>query len=796
MSKHVIAVVILLHFFCFKINAQKILSCHVVGVSGQPLSLASIKLLNENINTLTDEQGNFQLKVKSGLIHLEVAYVGYKIKNLDIFTDTLKEKQLLITLELLSNTLRDVTVSGLKRKSAIATRSLVQIQDIPQSIVVMDQKVIKQQAAFDLTTITRNISGLNYTGNYSGGGSYEFFNARGFDLSNSQNYRWNGQMIWNLGDNYEDNIEQVEFLKGPTSILFGDVTPGGVLNFVSKKPLYDFATAINLKIGQWGLFRPSADVSGPLNTSKSLRFRLNSSYEQSNSFRDYVNERRWLIAPTVSWDITPAISICAEVMFRHSGSTDDAGLVSPDGTVKGLAKLSPHLFLGEPERRYLFDDQSYFLTTNWNVASHWHLRMVNFYGYTKNRPWGIWPGQPKPSGDLMRKQYGYYQALKNFSSSIDITGTFYTGSIKHNAVIGGDFQSTHFRYTDEGYLHFFDHFNIYEPVYGVTPNVLPPTTYLPFVSIIERAGFYAQDQLMFFKEKLHLLLGFRAGNTKQGNDYFQGHLIGTGYRGYKDDIINKFVFIPRIGLVYKPQKDLSLYASWSKGYEVNSPDIFSQNYQEFAHPPATISTQIELGSKASLLHSGLGVSLTLFRIDKHDPYGFTYLTDSAGNVNYDKYNVYYEGHHRSEGIELDIDGKLTKNLSVTAGAAYTKTKVIEDPGYASGNQLPNAPKYTGNCWLNYDAEGKLSGLSFGAGIFYKDKFFSFIDNDPSLVIPANYTIDVSAGYKWKGLGLQINVSNITNRVSYLNPWAYILYDVQPLRRAVVTLSYQFTKKKQ
>ncbi len=73
-----------------------------------------------------------------------------------------------------------------------------------------------------------------------------------------------------------------------------------------------------------------------------------------------------------------------------------------------------------------------------------------------------------------------------------------------------------------------------------------------------------------------------------------------------------------------------------------------------------------------------------------------------------------------------------------------KTKAIEDPGYHSGNQFPNAPKFTGNCWLDYDATGSLSGLSLGTGIFYKNKLFNFISNDPSLVIPSNYTLDVSA----------------------------------------------------
>ncbi len=201
--------------------------------------------------------------------------------------------------------LQDVTITGIKVKTATATKTLLKVQDIPQAISVIGQKEMREQAAFDLTTIARNISGLNFTGSYSGTGSSQFFNARGFDLNDAQNYRWNGMMIWNWGNNYEDNIERVEFLKGPTSILYGDVTPGGVLNFVTKKPQHEFMANVNLKTGSWGLIRPSFDVTGPLNAKRTLRYRLNSTFQYSNSFRDQVSMRKEFISPSIAWDITP-----------------------------------------------------------------------------------------------------------------------------------------------------------------------------------------------------------------------------------------------------------------------------------------------------------------------------------------------------------------------------------------------------------------------------------------------------------------------------------------------------------
>ena len=421
------------------------------------------------------------------------------------------------------------------------------------------------------------------------------------------------------------------------------------------------------------------------------------------------------------------------------------------------------------------------------------MRAVGFAGNTMNRPFGIWPDQPDSLGNFARNEYGYHQKLNNQSTSVDIYGSLYTGSVKHNLLLGAEFQATKYRYTNEGYLSPFDTTNISNPNSTSAATVSPlDSPYLPFESQIQRTGFYFQDQIMFFNEKLHLLLGVRAGQTKQGNHYFEDELAGTGYEGYTDDIVKINVVTPRVGLVYKPKRNMTIYGSYSQGYEINSPDIFAQNYLDFSTPPATSSDQVELGAKMNLLKDKLGLSLSVFRINKQNPYGYVYLDPE--NPNYDEYNVYYDGHHRSQGIELDIDGKICRTLSLTAGFAFTDATIINDPGYASGNKLPNAPKYNGNVWLNYEPMKKLKGFTLGSGVYYKDKFFSGIDNNPDLEIPVSYTVDVAVGYKYKQFGAQINVTNITNQINYANPWVFNLFEVRPLRRTVLTLTYNFRKE--
>jgi iron complex outermembrane receptor protein len=784
-------------FFNLSLQAQNtkgIVSGKITDVNGLPLSFINVTIKEAEYKTSTDEKGNYLLKMPAGRYTILASSIGYKGTGAQINIEAGKTLNVAFKLAEDITDMRDVVVSGVKAKSATATRTLMQIQDIPQSIVVIGQRVIQEQAAFDLTTITRNISGLNFTGNYAGAGSSQFFNARGFDLNDGQSYRWNGMMIWNLGNNYSDNIEQVEFLKGPTSILFGDVAPGGVMNFVTKKPLEDFMAKVDFKTGSWGLIRPAIDITGPITKDRTLRFRLNTSFEKSNSFRDSVSSRKEFIAPTIAWNITPKLSFNVEAVFKKSSATDDAGLVSPDGTIGGLKSLNPSLYLGEASHQYLYSEQDYFVTLTYEINKKWRLKTVGFYGNTDNRPFGVWFDSPDSAGNFARREYGYHQNSKTHTISAEVNGTFYTGAIKHNVLAGIEYQSTDYRYTNDGTLYLLDSSNIYHPRYEATPSPEPANSqYLPYVSIIARTGIYAQDQLMFFNEQLHILLGVRAGRTRQGNHYYQDQLAGTQFAGYTDDIISKNVITPRVGAVYKPRDWWSLYASYSQGYEINSADIFARNYLQYVSPPATTSSQVEFGSKTNLLNNMLGVSVSIFRIDKHNPYGYVYLDPL--HPDYDAYDVYYQGHHRSQGIELDADGKISPEWSVTAGAAYTKTEIMDDPGYPTGNVLPNAPKYTGNFWLNYEPAKILKGFSFGAGVFYKDKFFSTLANDPNLEIPPSYTLDASIGYKYNHMGIQLNAMNITNQVSYLNPWQFNMFDVKPLRQFILTLTYQISKSK-
>lgn len=764
----------------------------VTDSNSLPMSGVSIHCGETRIATLTDERGNFTLKMPEGNYRLAFSYVGFKQNEVMVEVSANTSTQIGIRLVASPSQMEEVVISTVKMQTTTVTPTRVQVLDVPQAISVMGQRMIRQQAAFDLTTLTRNVAGLTFTGNYSGAGSSQFFNARGFDLNETQNYRWNGMMVMNWGNHYADNIEQVEFLKGPASILIGDAAPGGVMNFVTKKPLADFSVNLNLKTGSWKLLRPSLDITGPILRDRSLRYRLNTSLEKKDSFRDDVSSTIAFAAPAIAWDISSKLTLNLEAVFNDSKATDDAGLVSPDGTAKGLRTLPPSLYLGEPRRQYLYNNNNYFATLTYELTPLWRIKAMAFNGKTTNRPFGIWFDQPNTEGDFVRRGYGFYRNSANRSFSAEISGMFFTGKARHNVSLGLEYQSSSSRHTNGGELDSLDIANIFSPTGSRSTSLEPAESPLrPYQMIIKRKGIHLHDQLSLPGGRVFVYGGLRLGSTSQGNRYLQKEVGGTEYEGLADDVTDKFMVIPRFGLIFKPADNYSIYSSFSKGFEVNSPDIFAKNYLEYSSPPATTSDQLELGVKTSFMENRFGMAMAVFLINKKKPYGYVYLDPE--NPNFDEYNVYYQGHHRSQGIEFEMDGRLFPFLTTNGGLAIISTRVVNDPGYPSGNRLPNAPKFSFNYWINYEHPVFLKRFSASTGVFYQGNSYPGIDNDPNLLMPNAYTWDAAIGYQQKQIGVQLNLMNITNQISYLNPWQFNLFDVKPPRQMVITLNYKFGK---
>lgn len=684
--------------------------------------------------------------------------------------------------------LKEVAVYGQKRQIASITKTPTPLIDLPISVQLVDKKLIEQQQIIDIRDAIKNVSGITVTGTYGDG--YAMFNGRGFGLNFNSNYRWNGIMMQTTGRLYGDNIERLEVLKGPASIQYGDVAPGAVLNFVSKKPLDYEYRRFEMKVGEYGLLRPSLDLSGALTKDKKLLYRLNTTYESSKHFIDKIRGKSFLLAPTITWKIIPDLDWTVELVARNDDRTFAPGLVSPDGTFEGLKKLKRGLFLGEPDNKHQTNDLSVYSTLNYKLNNNLAIRNVTFYSRSQEREESVFfPDGKADANDSLNRTTEFFQTFTYIKgTTLDLVGKFNTFGIQHDFVIGAD-------YTERDYTIFYNDpvllkpINIYNPVYGqdALPKIIGFEDNPDMPSqFIKRLGLYAQDQLKFWDNRIHLMLGLRYNRTVRGTDYTPA---APAPHTYKDDV--KKPVSPRLALLVKPWKNIAVYGSYTQSYEQNGWDEITNIMLS-----STNARQVELGAKANLLQEKLGIGLSLFQIDKKDIVGYVFGLDEPPTWDYLYYHDFYKwamyqgGHHRSRGIELDINGKITDQLSINLATSYIDATVVEDPAFQKGKQLEGNAKTTLNIWANYALnKGLLKGMDFGYGFFYKGKFYATTENNPLDEVRSYWSMDASIGYSYSSFFTRLNVSNFTNNTGYLARSG--LYEPLWVRRTVLSIGARF-----
>lgn len=753
----------------------------VISAEGAPLAGARVTLRGGARQGVTDDRGAFVLaEVPAGRWTLRAERLGHLAAERAVEVRSGEEAAVALSLAEGAVALEGLEVTTQRRRTASATRTETELLDIPQSIQVVGQDVIRRQAVLDLEDALRNVSGVTFTGTYNGG--YQYFSSRGFFLDNVANYRRNGVLLPNFGQNYADNVESVEVLKGPAGILYGDVTPGGIVNVVTKKPQPVAMRRLEVKLGQYGLVRPSLDVTGPLNASGTLLGRLNASYERSESFRDVVWNRGWMLAPSLTWAPGARTTWTVEGSLREDDRVGDPGLLSPDGTVEGLRRLPVSRFLGEREATYGYVDRTAVSTLEHRLAGTWTLRGTAAYGWQTRTPRNLYLREADAEGDVTRQQYFFHQARTTWSTALDLAGEVRTGPVRHRVLVGADWmrhRSHTGRFVEENLP---GAINLFEPVYGEQAFFGVPAEMDPTALLTWRTGLYAQDQASVWDDRVHLLLGVR------WNDYRSGlRDVDSGEREGED--ARERPLTPRLGVVLKPAPWLSAYGSYAESYEVTGFDWIDPSV---AVPP-TWGRQWEAGLKGDFFGRRLGVTLSAFRVLKEDVYGWASYTPENPAPDAESaergWYTYSGATHRSRGVELDFNGRVSEALLLTGSAAWTEAEIVEDPAYEAGNRLANTPRESASLWATWQPGARLKGVDLGAGVFYKGSFYGSDDNAPGGLVRANHTVDVAAGYERGPYRAQLNVTNLTDRRSFLGGFG--LWEPLWPRRVVLTLSTRF-----
>jgi iron complex outermembrane receptor protein len=320
--------------------------------------------------------------------------------------------------------------------ASTATRTDTPLRDIPQSIQVIPQEVIEDRNVTELGDALETAGGVVSAG---GRGTSVFgpdFLIRGFEVSNSV-FR-EGIPYFSLSPLSTNDIERVEVLKGPASVLFGQGEPGGVINLVSKKPLNEPFYSASFTAGNFDTYRGTLDFSGPLNESRTVKYRLNVSYENYDSFRNFVEGERLIFSPTLTWDIGTNTSINFYGQYTNNRETIDEGIVAFGN---GIVDVPRDRFLGEEFGEFEQEQFNLGYTLNHRISEDWSVRQA--LQYTQYKPIRFAPlfdSFDEETGELSRLEYYADGTYDRFFTNAEVIGKFNTGSIQHQLLFGAEYR--------------------------------------------------------------------------------------------------------------------------------------------------------------------------------------------------------------------------------------------------------------------------------------------------------------------------------------------------------------------
>lgn len=808
-------------------TATGLIQGHVLNENGQPLESIHILLKGTHQGATTTATGQFELSgLANGAYQLMVTGVGLQTierKVTVIGTDPVTlnlvmrgHAQQLQTVEIIGR--RETTYKN--DVSFIGSKTATPLKEIPQSISYITKEVLRDQGAFTMGDAVKNMSGVSqFT-------FYDDLTIRGFRMNGgSTTQLFNGLRtfsgFWKQPPvNY---LERVEVIKGAASALYGNTSPGGTLNRVTKKPLTTPQKSLMFTTGSFNTMRVLADFTGPMNESKTLLYRLNLGYVSAQSFRNLQFDKNLIIAPSVSFLPTDKTRINFDLVYNKSNSRLDRGQ-----SVKGNDLYSSSIATSLNAVNDYLNEETYLITTSLNhqFSQSTSLNMAYLRtGYTedllehRSSNVNAVDSAGKAIDNLVARQV-FVRQTKSFMDNVSLflNQPFRTGRAEHKFVVGYDYiQSTtpkgSGQQTANGYLlktggvtttYNARNANLYQfyayTENGVTRNIpkpnVPsydltlqnnqledPTKYTYNVTanaatapvFYSLHGIYLQEQLKL--NRLQLLLGLR----------YDTYIDKRGYTTTAEQASTQTALLPRIGLVVTLSPTINLYGTYTKGY--NPQDATLQSDPTTGGPFDPIRSSLtEVGLKSEWLEGRLTANVAVYDITQTNT---LYSANSTMNPNL----LLQIGQERARGVEVDVTGNIRPNWSLIATYSYNDAK-ITDAGSRPADQAlvnlqkPNAPQNQGSFWTKYTFTSlHLNGLGFGFGGNFVGERNLSLNN--AQTIPAYTLLNAALYYRIDKFQFQINLNNLTNQTYWVGGYDYLRLFPGAPRNFMAAASYTF-----
>ncbi|WP_145566436.1 TonB-dependent siderophore receptor [Yersinia aleksiciae] len=654
--------------------------------------------------------------------------------------------------------------------SVTGTRTESNLLNVPQAVSVVPRQVLRDQAARNIDEALYNVSGITQTNTL--GGTQDAVMKRGFGDNRDGSILRDGVRSA-LARNFTPTTERVEVLKGPASMLYGMGEPGGVINMITKKP----QLMQQAHIEGWGRsFNGGGgqlDLTGPLGQS-GFAYRMIVDHDETDYWRNFGRHRQTVVAPSIMWfGETTTVRVAYEHMEYLTPF--DRGTIIDSRTGKPV-DTPRHRRFDEGYNATRGDQDNITLQVDQVLNDHWKSTLTYAYGrnrYSDNQARAL---SLNPMTGVLTRQADATASAVSQAQAVQMTlnGDLDLGGMGHQMLFGFDYEDNRTYRGDMIRDKKNADFNIYHPVYGLMPvSTKVSAKNSDHRRNLKSYGWFMQDAIEL-TDKWIVLAGLRYDHFDVLSGKGRPFITNTESAGSK--------LIPRTGVVYKLTPEISFYGSYSESFKPNSSIA-----KQISSLPPEQGQSWEIGSKVELLNGVTG-TLALFDIAKRNVMvnelidGET-VTRTAGRV-------------RSQGIELDVAGQLTDNLSAIATYAYIGARVTEDPNN-KGNQMTNVARNSASLFLTQTlgSTGWQSGdeMRIGAGARYVGRRAGDAANRFTL---DDYTVaDAFISYsllvnhyrvKW-----QLNVKNLFDKTYYPSSGGNLRVAVGEPRQFVLRASIDF-----
>lgn len=695
------------------------------------------------VTALTDQNGEFSLLLEPGDYSLRITVDGFSEASQNIRLNHDSNPFLEVVLQV-AGAASSVTVvdigSYLTSEIGSATKTLTPLRDIPQAISVVTNEQIKDQMLMSISDVVRYMPGISA---HQGENNRDDVVIRG--NRSSADFFLNG--IRDDVQYYRDlyNLDRVETMKGPNAMIFGRGGGGGVINRVTKEAYQGDSRELSMQAGSFSSKRISGDLNQSLN--QTFAFRLNGLYENSGSFRRFVDLERYGINPTLT--ILPSNQTRITVGFEHfhDGRTADRGITSFQGRP---ADVPRDTFYGDPDNSRVRATVDLLSGLVDHQVGKLNIRNRTLFGDYDRFYQNYVPGAVNAAKTLVTiTAYNNATARRNSFNQTDLTFIASTGRIRHTLV--GGFELGRQRTNNLRNTGFFNNTSTSVQAPYDNPVVSTPITFRPNATDADNllrlnlAATYLQDQIEISRY-VQVIAGVRY-------DYFD-----LNYHNNRngEDIrrVDKLVS-PRLGVVVKPVTELSLYGNYSVSYLPSAGDQFASLTTVTQQVKPEKFTNYEMGLKWDLRRF-LSLTSAVYRLNR---------TNTRSIDPNDPTRIIQTGSQRSNGLEVGLNGSLTRAWSIAGGYAYQDAFITSaTAAAAAGKQVGQVPHHTLSLWNKYQVMPKLSA---GLGVIYRSDMFASIDN--AVTLPGYTRIDAAVFYSfnehWR---MQANFENLFNRTYYAN----------------------------